>query len=492
MSENDIKNTIHRFSDVTGEPCVMLTPIKGFSDKPLVTLEEATAPLNTIVPHISTFVYVAKQRAIHPADNLSIDESASITLYTMEWEPYTNSLFYILNHTLRTEDRQQLKPWFLYLKLFLTALSRLPSISHIVYRGLRTEIENAKYEIGKEIVWWGFSSCSKTRDVSEQDQFIGETGRSTLFIINCMNGKDISKHSYFRKENEVLLLPATTVNVINNEHQGHGLHVIHLKEIKSPFILLESVSSQEEIIALKNLSTLNKAVPSSLKIPVKPENYFNSKLSECISRCKPRSEIYLIGKRFNDNDIEVIVNQLITEKQCQGLFLRENGVTSQGALTIAGGLCGNNTLERLFISHNIIGDNGAKALAQSLSSNNVKLKQLCLASNGITDQGIEYIAEMLISNKTLTHLWLSSNEISDRGLKLLAEAIMNINKTLQLLALEWNKFRDDSSVNILISMLNNNQSLTKLSLTSSRLSKSAITQLKNAAKTKKNFELTIH
>ncbi|CAF4350653.1 unnamed protein product, partial [Rotaria sordida] len=85
------------------------------------TLEEATEPLKNIVPCISTHAHTAKERAKNPADDLSVDESASIALYTMEWEPHTNSLYYILNSTLRNEDRNKLKPWFLYLKLIITA-----------------------------------------------------------------------------------------------------------------------------------------------------------------------------------------------------------------------------------------------------------------------------------------------------------------------------------------------------------------------------------
>ncbi len=135
MSVNEINNTTHRSADVVGEPCIMLTPIEGFSKQPLVTLEEASEPLTNIVPRIATYAHIAKARATNPANGLSVDESASIALYTMEWEPYTESLYYILNDSLRTEDRQILKPWFLYLKLLFTTLSRLPSISLNVYHG---------------------------------------------------------------------------------------------------------------------------------------------------------------------------------------------------------------------------------------------------------------------------------------------------------------------------------------------------------------------
>jgi len=89
MSVNDITDTVHRFSDMAGEPLIMLAPIEGFNKKPLVTLEEASVPLIDIVPRLATYVHVAKERAINPANDLSVEESASIALYTMEWEPYT-------------------------------------------------------------------------------------------------------------------------------------------------------------------------------------------------------------------------------------------------------------------------------------------------------------------------------------------------------------------------------------------------------------------
>ncbi|CAF3387984.1 unnamed protein product, partial [Rotaria sp. Silwood2] len=106
MPVDNLQNTSHRFSDVAEEPCIMLAPIEGFNIQPLVALEKATEPLHNIVPRLQTFVHVAKQRAKHPADGLSVDESASIALYTMEWEPHTESLYYILNQTLRNEDRK--------------------------------------------------------------------------------------------------------------------------------------------------------------------------------------------------------------------------------------------------------------------------------------------------------------------------------------------------------------------------------------------------
>jgi len=66
----------------------------------LVTLEQATKPLISIISDIHIKAAKAKKRASHHTDDLSIDESATIALYTMEWHPYAK---------LRTENREHLK-----------------------------------------------------------------------------------------------------------------------------------------------------------------------------------------------------------------------------------------------------------------------------------------------------------------------------------------------------------------------------------------------
>lgn len=492
MASNNIPNTNHRYFDASNEPCILLTPITGYSRLPLVTLEKATERLISIVPNIETYVHVAKERASKSVRELPVDQSAAIALYTMEWNPYVQSVYYILNKTLRTEDRRKLKPWFLYLKLILTALKGLPKSSSRVYRGMRSEIEGGyeKYAIGQEIIWWGFSSCSKIQDIAEKEQFMGETGRRTLFVIDCSNGKEIGKHSYFGKEKEVLLPPATSVQVVNREIREDGVLIIYLREVPSQHLYLEDPDSST-VVTMNDIDNESITSDDTFNDRSAPERYFNQRLNEDLSRFKPRSEVYLLGRRFNSDDMEIIARQSIMEKQCRGLFLRESGITSDGAIVIAKALLNPNSLERLFISHNNVGDTGAIEIAKALR-NNGTLKQLCLGSDDITDAGIEQIARTLEVNRTLTHLWLPSNKITDQGLKLLAEVLTNGNRTLQVLSLEWNRFSSETSVDILVGMLNFNKTLTTLNLNNCRLSRSAIRELKNAAKPKKNFTLTIH
>ncbi|CAF4210566.1 unnamed protein product, partial [Adineta steineri] len=245
----------------------MLMPIRGYEKMPVVSLEEAVTPLIPILPEIQDYVYVAKQRCESvPPDGLTQDESASIMLYSMEWEPHEKCLYFVLNATLRTEDRRKLQPWFSYLKLILTALEKLPSTRCHVFRGVTSDLTNL-YTEGKSFVWWGFSSCTTSIEVLENEQFLGKTGQRTLFTIECDSGKDISRHSYFRKEREVLLLAARQFIVVGCLQPTPGLHMIQLKETKPPITLLQPVSNQSvQIKPTPDSYQSNRSTPSAATI----------------------------------------------------------------------------------------------------------------------------------------------------------------------------------------------------------------------------------
>ncbi|CAF4214079.1 unnamed protein product [Adineta steineri] len=248
-----------RVSDIVREPQKMLMPIRGYEKMPLVSLEEAVTPLVSILPEIQDYAYAAKQRCESaPPDGLTQDESASIMLYSMEWKPHEECLYFALNATLRTEDRRKLERWFSYLKLILTALEKLPSIR--------------RHE--KTFIWWGFSSCTTSIEVLENEQFLDKTGQRTLFTIECDSGKDISRHSYYQSEKEVLLLAARQFLVVGCLHPALGLHMIQLKETKPPITLLQPATNQSVQIKPTSDSYQSKHSTAStatiLKNPVTP------------------------------------------------------------------------------------------------------------------------------------------------------------------------------------------------------------------------------
>ncbi|CAF2829500.1 unnamed protein product [Rotaria sp. Silwood2] len=234
------KSMYFRVADFSPLPKRMLAPIEGYENMPLVSIEDAVKPLVSIVPKVERNLYIVKQNCKNPADGLTTDESASIMLYTYESIPHENSLYVILNETLRSEERQKLIPWFSYLRLVLTAVARLPSDRHFVNRGIRKDLR-ADYPKGSTFIWWGFSSCTSSVEVLEAEMFLGKAGTRTLFQIDCHTGKNIKNHSFLPKEDEILLLPGRQFQVKSCLDSGNGLHIIQIKEIDPPYPLLEHV-----------------------------------------------------------------------------------------------------------------------------------------------------------------------------------------------------------------------------------------------------------
>ena len=223
------KNAALRFVDLGTLSKRMLAPIEGYEKMPVVSLEESVQPLIAIVPKVLRNVFIVKQNCQEPDDGLTSDESGSIMLYTYESEPHEDSLYVILNTTLRSEQRVKLKPWFSYLRLILTALARLPSKRRFVNRGVREDLR-AQYPTGKTFIWWGFSSCTSCVNALECEHFFGKVGTRTLFQIDCHSGKDVKNHSFSQHEEEILLLPARQFAVKGCLDSGNGLHIIQVTE----------------------------------------------------------------------------------------------------------------------------------------------------------------------------------------------------------------------------------------------------------------------
>lgn len=217
-------------SDTADDIHEELSPISGYENMPIVSLEVAVEPLVQLIPDLQSKVMMAKNQCQRPADGLTIDESASIMLYSMGWKPADHSLYKRLNDTLRNRDRKALEPWYSYLKLLFTALDRLPSMHWIVHRGVKADVYR-DYVRGQTIVWWAFTSCTTNLNLLESERFLGNTQMRLLFTIECKTGKDVRKHSYFPREDEILIPAATQFRVMSILDQKNGLHIIQLEEI---------------------------------------------------------------------------------------------------------------------------------------------------------------------------------------------------------------------------------------------------------------------
>lgn len=198
------------------------SPIDGYEHAPLQTLEEATEGICTIVPDLKRHVAKAKHNCKKDSDKLTLDESAAIYLYTM-----AISFFSHLNKALRIGDREALKPWFPFLKLFITALQKLPSQEIPVWRAVS---QNAPpdFKAGEIFFWWCFNSCAKAVDVLKA--YLGPEG--TIFAIQAISGKDISLFSAFPEEGEIILLPGTCLRMQSNALPiGSRFFILTLQEM---------------------------------------------------------------------------------------------------------------------------------------------------------------------------------------------------------------------------------------------------------------------
>lgn len=219
---------------------IELDPIVGYAAEPLLPLVKACAPLNSMIYNLWFYVQLALDGTPEqPADGLTIDESASIRLYTIEWPQPHRSLYSMLNYTLKSANREHLRPYFKYLKLFVTALAKLQCVPpQTVWRGVTKDL-SSHFPPDTLVTWWSFSSCTTSMTVLNNNMYLGDTGPRTLFSIETINGRTIRTHSHYEGEEEILLLPATQMIVQSQLTPAPDLHIIHLKQIKPKQTLLE-------------------------------------------------------------------------------------------------------------------------------------------------------------------------------------------------------------------------------------------------------------
>ncbi|CAF1329257.1 unnamed protein product [Adineta ricciae] len=214
------------------------SPIYGYQHLPILTLEQSVEKVLPIVPGLEYYITQAKEHCRKSSTDLTLDQSAAIYLYTMPI-----SFFSKLNEDLRAKDRHALKPWFPFLKLFLTAVEKLSSLQITIWRGVNADATSSFLCDGEEI-WWSINSCSKNTDIV--GKYIGPKG--TLFAISALEAKDISRYSAIPDEEEVILMPGTHLSVrylpLNFEDR---LLILHLHEEPKPREKeICSVSSQIE------------------------------------------------------------------------------------------------------------------------------------------------------------------------------------------------------------------------------------------------------
>ena len=129
--------------------------------------------------------------------------------------------------------------WSGYLFFLLRALRKLPIWSGDVFRGIGIEHEQVYYfafsvdytaQVVKDeytehrtICWSSFTSATTNQHVA-RNFFAKTTG--IVFKIQLLNGRDISKFSCVRSENEILISPNSHFLVTKGLHQAGVYHFV--------------------------------------------------------------------------------------------------------------------------------------------------------------------------------------------------------------------------------------------------------------------------
>ena len=204
-----------------------LSPIGAYYEHRLLPLEEALEPVKSYFSDLNRSIRDAKKYCCYPSTHgLTKDESAAIYLYTMEGAE--KSFYRIINEVLRTENRRKVVPWFGYLKLFDTALSKLPIARQNLWRGLDGNL-SGQFKKGDTLTWWSISSCSAELEVVKD--FMGSNKNATLLMIEAKTARDVTGYTSYPDEKVLILRPGIELQVKGDISPHGALRIVHLTEL---------------------------------------------------------------------------------------------------------------------------------------------------------------------------------------------------------------------------------------------------------------------
>nr|XP_057941960.1 dynein regulatory complex subunit 5 [Doryrhamphus excisus]XP_057941969.1 dynein regulatory complex subunit 5 [Doryrhamphus excisus] len=180
-------------------------------------------------------------------------------------------------------------------------------------------------------------------------------------------------------------------------------------------------------------------------------------LSMALESCKTLKVLRLYESHIDDHKCKMLVCYLVNHPSLTELNLSHNIIGDRGAKAV-GKLLQSSKLEILNLSDNLIQDSGAGSIAAALSKN-CPLLSLNLRINRVGDDGGQAIGAALLNNTTLRHLHLGANMMTAPTAVTLSEALAK-NRTLKSINLSCNKLGVDGG-KALEEAISQNSSLTE-------------------------------
>lgn len=140
-------------------------------------------------------------------------------------------------------------------------------------------------------------------------------------------------------------------------------------------------------------------------------------------------KIDLSQRGLQPSDAKLVKMALLQNANLTVLKLGYNNLCDEGVATLAGGIASHRALNLLDLGFNNIGDEGIKSLAKGLrdaASNRQggTLQTLYLAGNLIGEDGAMAIADFIRNGSRLRKLYMTGNKIGGDGVKAITDAIL--------------------------------------------------------------------
>ena len=201
-----------------------------------------------------------------------------------------------------------------------------------------------------------------------------------------------------------------------------------------------------------------------------------------VAKSNRKWQLNLVNCDLNTNHLTMVRHQFLKKRysgKLTRLYLGGNNLDHSGISVLVEMLPVLKPLQKLFLGDNNLGDKSMESgaipqLIKGLSS----LTSLDLASNDITDCGINTLMKSLTSLKCLTHLDISNNSISPEGAGLVGDAISNMSM-LQYLNIGGNSIKD-IGIQSLSTSLSDSSSLQYLDLSNIDIGDEGIVILSSA------------
>jgi len=215
-------------------------------------------------------------------------------------------------------------------------------------------------------------------------------------------------------------------------------------------------------------------------------NYFSDKGAFSIADALPKTNISILdlgNNRLTDIGITELFKSFPKAQKLFELFASLLNITDETIRKITPSLEKSN-LNKLYLGTNLISDIGVHKLCSGIN----KINYLHLNNNQVTDEGIEFLAQVLPS-MVIKVLNLHMNKITDQAMQILGEALSK-NKEIFTLDLSYNLMTKDGVLDLLMN-IGNRSRLKKLNLQYNQIHGEDKKELQDLCNSKK-VEFIIH